>query len=112
MSRRDDRNRLLHMLDHAREALATARGRSRVDLDEDRLFNLAMVRLVEIIVEAAARVTPETRYQIPQIPWDEVVGFRNRVIHGYDRVDFDILWATVVTDLPPLISALGAFLSQ
>jgi uncharacterized protein with HEPN domain len=106
MSRADDATRLRHMLDHSREAVAMTAGRSRADLDADRQFNLAMTRLMEIIGEAAARVTDETRDQLIEIPWPQIVAFRNRLIHGYDRVDFDILWQIVETDLPPLISKL------
>jgi len=64
------------------------------------------VRLVEIVGEAGARVSKEERAKHPQIPWDDVVGMRNRLIHGYDMVDLDILWDTVKDDLPRLIEAL------
>lgn len=81
-------------------------GRKRADLDQDRLLNLALVRLLEIIGEAANRVPEEQRAYLPQIPWPQIVSLRNRLIHGYDEVDFDILWQIVVHDLPPLIEAL------
>lgn len=81
-------------------------GRKRADLDQDRLLNLALVRLLEIIGEAANRVPEEQRAELPQIPWPQIVSLRNRLIHGYDEVDFDILWQMVVHDLPPLIEAL------
>lgn len=106
MSRRDDSVRLLHMLSHAREAVAMVEGRSRGDLDTDRQLNLSLVRLVEIIGEAAARVTLESRDSLPSLPWAEIIGFRNRLIHGYDKVDFDILWTTVADDLPLMIALL------
>ena len=106
MSRHDDIVRLHHMLDHAREAVQMASGRTRPELDTDRQFGLAMTRLLEILGEAAARVSDPGRQRWPAIPWAKVVGLRNRLIHGYDRVDFDILWTTVVNDLPPLITAL------
>lgn len=99
---------LRHMLDYAREALS--QGRSRSDLDTDRLFNLALTHLVELIGEAASRVRVEDRPRYPDIPWAQVVSMRNRLIHGYDVVDLDILWQTVVEDLPPLIAALEAAL--
>lgn len=102
--------RLRHMLDHAVEAVEMARGRSRQDLDTDRQLNLSLVRLLEIIGEAARRVSESTQQQCPGIPWPEVVGLRNRLIHGYDSVDFDILWNILTDDLPPLIAALRAFL--
>ncbi|MBP9826426.1 MAG: DUF86 domain-containing protein, partial [Thermoanaerobaculia bacterium] len=100
MTRHDDRIRLRHMLDHGREAVAMVQGRSRADLDLDRQLNLSIVRLLEIVGEAAARATPEIRADLPDLPWAEIVGLRNRVIHGYDRVDFDIVWEVIVSDLP------------
>lgn len=85
-----------------------AEGRKRADLDSDRQFNLALVRLLEIVGEAANRVPVDQRARIPEIPWPEIVGLRNRLIHGYDEVDFDILWQIVGHDLPRLIEILEA----
>jgi uncharacterized protein with HEPN domain len=96
------------MLDHAREAVAMVRGRKRTDLDSDRQFNLALVRLLEIVGEAANRVPEDQRARIPDVPWPQIVGLRNRLIHGYDEVDFDILWQIVSRDLPRLIEVLEA----
>jgi uncharacterized protein with HEPN domain len=79
------------MLDHAKEAVAMASGRTRRELDSDRQLNLPLVRLLEIIGEAAGHVPAEERIRHPDIPWPEIVGLRNRLIHGYDSVDFDIL---------------------
>jgi uncharacterized protein with HEPN domain len=106
MSRHEGDVRLRHMLDHAREAVTMTRGSARADLDTDRRLNLALVRLLEIVGEAAARVPAEQCILHPDIPWPEIVGLRNRLIHGYDSVDFDILWQIVTEDLPPLIAAL------
>lgn len=94
------------MRDHAREAMTLAHGRTRRDLDSDRLLNLALVRLLEIVGEAAARVPDDVRVRHAAIPWPQVVGLRNRLIHGYDAVDFDILWQIVSADLPPLVAEL------
>ena len=85
MSRRDDSVSLRHMLDHAREATQLVRDRSRPDLDADRTLALALTRLMEIISEAAKRVTEPTREKHPQVPWRLIVGMRNRVIHGSTR---------------------------
>ena len=82
MSRREDTTRLRHMLDHAVEAVEMAKGHDRDDLDSNRQLNLSLTRLLEIVGEAAARVTPETRDSMPGLPWQEVVGLRNRLIHG------------------------------
>jgi uncharacterized protein with HEPN domain len=100
------------MLDHAREAVALVQGKRRVDLDSDRLLNLALVRLLEIIGEAANRIPEEEQARYPQIPWPQIVSLRNRLIHGYDSVDFDILWQIVTEDLPPLIASLEGIVSS
>lgn len=91
MPRRDTLLTLLQMYDHAAEALDMVQNRVRADLDSDRMLNLALVRLLEILGEAANRIPPEDRARYPQIPWPQLVGLRNRLIHEYDNVDFDIL---------------------
>ena len=98
------------MLDYSREAMAIAASRSRSDLDADRLLQLGLVRLVEIIGEAASRVSSSSREQYPEIPWPQIAGMRNRLIHGYDFVDYDILWKTVTEDLPTLVVAIESSL--
>lgn len=94
MSRRDPLVSVHHMLDHAREAIDLVRGRSRPDLDTDRMLNLALVRLMEVVGEAATRVPEEFRLRHAEVPWRDVADLRNRLIHGYDAVNFDILWTT------------------
>ena len=94
------------MLEHAREAMQLVVGRNRSDLDTDRVLSLALVRLLEIVGEAAARVSSETRARHPAIPSSEIVSLRNRLIHGYDAVDMDVLWSIVNTDLPALVRGL------
>ncbi|HEV3415401.1 MAG TPA: HepT-like ribonuclease domain-containing protein [Pirellulales bacterium] len=108
MTRRDDTIRIENMLDHSREAVELANGKSRADLDDNRVFNLALTRLLEIVGEAAARVSQVTRDKYSQIPWLAIAGLRNRLIHGYDEVDFDVLWDVVQNDLPTLIVELEA----
>jgi len=105
MSRHESTFRLQHMLDHSREAVEMLSGKSREDLDRDRQLNLALVRLLEIVGEAANRVPPEDRGRYSNIPWYEIIGLRNRLIHGYDSVDFDVLWQIIHEDLPVLIAA-------
>jgi len=110
MPQHESAGRLRHMLDHAREAVAMARGKTREDLDADRQLNLSLVRLLEIVGEAASRVPSEVCIRYPEISWPEIVSMRNRLIHGYDAVDFDILWQIITHDLPPLITALERIL--
>ena len=73
------------------------------------MLELSLVRLIEIVGEAAARVSLERRTLYPSIPWREVIGMRNRLVHGYDSVDLDVLWDTVELDLPPLIIELEKY---
>ena len=89
MSRHETDVRLRHMLDAAREAAQMAHGRTRADLDTDRPLNLSLVRLLEVVGEAASRVPIGERPKYTGIPWVQIVGLRNRLIHGYDNVDFD-----------------------
>jgi len=112
MSRHDPMVRVRHMLDHAREAVEMVKGKTRADLDADRQLNLALVRLVEVIGEAAARIPDDFRARYPQVPWRQIVGMRHRMIHDYDVIDFDILWAVLRQDLPPLIEELEAIVRE
>jgi len=106
MSQHDHRMNLEHMLNHSREILELTRNCTRLDLDENRLLNLSLVRLLEIVGEAAGRISQETRDANPQIAWKQIVGMRNKLIHGYDEVDFDILWAIITVDIPVLVKEL------
>jgi uncharacterized protein with HEPN domain len=106
MSQREGLVRLRHMLDHSREAPAMTAGKTRGDLDADRILNLALVRLLEIVGEAASRTTDEERLRCPSLPWAQITGLRNRLIHGYDSVDFDVLWQIISHDLPRLVLEL------
>ncbi len=106
MARHDPTVRVRHMLDHAREAVEMTRGRARADLNTDRQLGLALTRLMEIVGEAAARVPEDFRRQHPSIPWQDIADLRNRLIHGYDSVNLDVLWAIIEQDLPPLIAEL------
>ncbi len=106
MSRHESLVRYRHMLDNARQASAIASKRTRSDLDTDEMLSLALVRLLEVIGEAANRIPDEERVHHPEIPWVQIIGMRNRLIHGYFDIDLDRVWDTVVDDLPPLILLL------
>jgi len=103
---RADQHRVRHILDAAREAQSFVLGKSRDDLDGNRILSLALVRCIEIIGEAAANITEDGRAEYPAIPWRQVIAMRNRLIHAYFDVDLDRVWDTVTDDLPPLIAAL------
>jgi uncharacterized protein with HEPN domain len=100
------------MRDHAAEAVGLVRDKTRAHLDSDRLLNLALVRLLEILGEAARRVPATDRKRCPKVPWLEIIGLRNRLIHAYDQVDFDILWQIVSRDLPSLLRELDAIAAR
>jgi uncharacterized protein with HEPN domain len=112
MSRHDEITYLRHMLDHAREAVELSVDKTRSSLNTERTLVLSLTRLVEIIGEAASRVSTTSRDAHPEIRWRAAIGMRNRLIHGYDRVDLDVLWETVTENLPPLIAALEKILNQ
>ena len=106
MSRRDDANFLRDMIDASKEAISFAQGKQRGDLDKDRKLVLAIVRLVQIIGEAADHVSRGFQETHPEIPWPIIIGMRNRLAHAYFDVDLDRVWDTVKDDLPPLIDQL------
>lgn len=102
----EDLTRMRHMLESAREAKALIKGKSRQDLNAERILSLALVRLLEIVGEAANRVSKTTRLKFSDIPWAQIISLRNRLIHGYDEVDMDVLWKILTDDLPSLIAQL------
>ena len=106
MSRRDDSVRLRDMLTIAAEAQGFSRGKTASDLARDRKLTLALLKCVEIIGEAAARVSEETRQDYPDLPWADMIGMRNRLVHAYFDIDLSLLWITITDDLPPLIELL------
>ena len=106
MSLHDPLIALKQMRDHAQEALPLLSGKGQSDLQTDRVLSLAVVRLLEILGEAARRVPSEVQQVHPSIPWSYIIGMRNRLIHGYDRVDQDIVWSVIADDLPPLVAQL------
>ncbi len=109
---KDDRTRLRHMLEAAREAVQFCENRTRVDLETDRMLSLAVVRLLEIIGDAANGVSRGFQDDHAAIPWRGIGGMRNRLVHGYFDVDLDIVWETVRNDLPALISKLEPLLRK
>lgn len=110
MSKHDPEVTLRQILKYAQEAVDFSQGKTRHDLDQDRLLNLAVTRLLEMLGEAANRVPEEIRMKYPDLPWMQMIAARNRLIHGYDSVDFDILWAIIQNDLPTLIIRLKEIL--
>ncbi len=100
------------MRDHGREAMELAGGRRRADLDLDRMLELALTRLMEVLGEAARRVPEEFHQRYPEVPWQDTTDLRNVLIHGYDIVDFDELWRIIQEHLPPLVQQLQAIIDE
>lgn len=95
-----------HMLDMVRKALDLVRGKNRQDYNSDEALRLALVHLVQVIGEAARRVSKQFCDAHPQVPWKAIVGMRHKVVHDYMNVDEDVVWDTVVKELPPLVTEL------
>jgi uncharacterized protein with HEPN domain len=100
------------MADAAREAIGFAEGQSRADLDTNRMLTRAIVKAIEIVGEAAAKVSADARATLPAVPWPDIIAMRNRLIHTYFDVNLDIVWGTVEVDLPPLAAALDDWLGR
>lgn len=95
-----------HMLDTAHKAVSLISGKSRGDYDRDETLRIALTHLLQVIGEAAGRVSKDFCDAHPEIPWEAVTGMRHKVVHDYMDVDEDIVWDTVTEELSPLITAL------
>ena len=98
----EDLIRIRHMLDAINEALLFVTGKTRIDLDDNRMLALAIVKELEIIGEAASKLSSGFKASQSHIPWADIVGMRNRLTHGYFDIDLDRVWDTVQEDLPAL----------
>lgn len=112
MSEHDDRLPMHQMLEHAREAVEIIRGRARTELPANRMLQLSLVYLVQVVGEAAGRVSRTGQAKHPEIPWGKAITTRHRLVHGYDRIDYDIVWDTIAEDFPPLVAALEQALAR
>jgi uncharacterized protein with HEPN domain len=97
---------LRQMLTYVREAIDIAARTTRTDLGTEIVLTRSLVHTLEMIGEAARRVTAEDRARYPAVPWQDVVDLRNRLIHGYDQVDYDTVWQIVLDDLPKVAAEL------
>jgi len=104
----DDPTRLLHIRDAINEAIGFIKGKQRKDLDADRQLYLSLCKEIEIIGEAASRITAAKKKSYPGVPWSQMIGMRNWLIHGYFMVSKDTLWSTVSIELPKLKESLKA----
>ncbi len=103
---KDDAVYVAHMLETARRALRIVEGKRSVDFFADETLRLALTRLVQVIGEAARRVSVGFVQTHPEVPWKAVTGMRNKLVHDYMGVDEDMIWDTVTKELPSLVTAL------
>ena len=98
------------MLDAAHAAISFVGGKTRQDLETDLMFAFALVRAIEIVGEAASRISKEEQQNYPQIPWRGITGMRHKIIHDYFDIDYDVVWETVQLRIPELIIDLEKIL--
>jgi uncharacterized protein with HEPN domain len=109
MSSRDDGVLVRDILDACAKAERIVSGRGRADLDTDDVLSLALQHLTQIAGEAAAHLSDGFKAGHSQVPWVQMVGMRNRLVHGYFSIDHDVLWKTVSVELPELLALLRTF---
>ena len=104
----NDAARNRHMIEAAEASQQFVEGKRRSDIDADRMLRFALQQAVEIIGEAASRITSETRSELNTVPWGAIISMRNRLIHAYFNIDHEILWKTVIEEIPRLLASLRA----
>jgi uncharacterized protein with HEPN domain len=109
---RDDRLTLQLMLDTAKRLRGLARHVGRTALEEDDVAQLAMLHLIQRLGEGASRLSADFRAAHSEFPWAEMIGMRNRIVHGYDDLDTDIVWRVAAEDVEPVIAALERALAE
>jgi uncharacterized protein with HEPN domain len=102
--RSEDLVRLRHIADALDLVRGFVEGRRREDLDRDQMLVFALVHALQIVGEAASKVTAETRGRHPEIPWPVVIGMRHRLVHAYFDINLDILWTTAIEAAPALLA--------
>jgi uncharacterized protein with HEPN domain len=102
----EDRVRLRHMVEAGESAVQFVAGHQRADLDEDRMLLFALVRAIEVLGEAASKISEATRATHAGIPWRAIIGMLNRLIHAYFEINTEIVWQTVTQEIPALLPPL------
>lgn len=106
MSVNDDQTRLRHMLEAAQKIREFSKEKNREAFEQDEMLQLALVRLIEIIGEAAARISQDFRDKHSSIAWQAIKGMRNRLVHAYFDIDYDVVWNTITVAIPQLIEQI------
>lgn len=100
MTAQDNLSRLRHISDACQESLKFIENQSRESLPQNRILALALVKELEIIGEAANNISSDCQLRYPEMPWKDMVGMRNRLVHAYFGINYDIVWKTVAESLP------------
>ena len=104
----EDAIRLGHMIGYCELALSFMVDQQRHALDDNKMLELAVVRAIEIVGEAASKVSAETQAAHPAIPWRAIVGMRNRLVHAYFDINTEVVWQTIMVEIPALVPLLQA----
>jgi uncharacterized protein with HEPN domain len=112
MSRRDDKTLLQDMLEAARSAVGAIEAGEQAALASDHVRALGLVKCLEIVGEAAGRLSRDFRGRHSAIPWDQIIGMRNRLVHAYFEIDYEQVWKTLTEDLPQLIEQWERILAE
>jgi len=110
MPRKTDDERLTHMLYAAEDAISFIADCSSETFMADRKLQYAVLHAIEIIGEAATNISPEFKDTHSEIPWRDIIGMRNHLVHAYFDIDIPLTWKTVIEDIPPLIAMLKKLL--
>ena len=106
MPKKSDAAYIQDMLTYARRASDRVRCISRDDFEGTVAHQESVAYNLMIVGEAASKLSEETRAKYPTIPWSEIKGMRNQIVHGYAETERDTLWETATIDIPALIAAL------
>lgn len=109
---KNDFERLNHMLDAAQYSLEFIKGKTRKELETNQMLSFAIVRALEIVGEAASQVSKSYQSKHPQIEWRAIIGMRNRLIHAYFNIDYDIVWQAAKKEIPTLIKQIKALMKE
>lgn len=108
----DDAFYLRHIRDAIHQIQGYVRGVDESEFMTDEILQDAVIRQLSIIGEAVGQLSDELREESPSVPWTDIYGMRNKLVHDYFGVDLEAVWDTVQQDLPSLLSAVNALLGN
>ena len=112
MSKHETLATLRQLKEFAEEAAALAKGKSREDLAADLGLRRHAERVIELIGEACNRLPEDVLAKHPEIPWSQIIGMRNWLAHGYDGIDYDILWDAISRHASDLLAKIDPLFAE